>query len=360
MHHVRPLRSALATLVLAGLATSASAQLCREELLVNGSFEFPAVPANTALQIAPNNWSWQSAVGFVFRGSPAPIWPLAQHGQQYADIGNSYDYRLRQNFTIPHRARIALTWYDSAASGFTSAYDVFIYNNATEEYPFYYDFGFVFSSEWKLVDPVGSAAILLEPGSYRLEFVGNSVPNAYADALIDNVSFSFDRGPDANRLGGTLVLGGGDRFTLDAFVSGEAPITHQWQIETAPGVFTNLMENQMTPIGAVQGVFTDKLTVDRAVNGTTAKFRIVLSNACRGSVSEVTTIEVSRCNTIDINRNGVFPEDQDVIDFFTILAGGECSSGDCVGIDFNGNGVFPEDQDVIDYFAVLAGASCPG
>jgi hypothetical protein len=110
----------------------------------------------------------------------------------------------------------------------------------------------------------------------------------------------------------------------------------------------------------VLGVFSDQLTIERAVNGATAKFRLVLSNVCRGSVSEVTTIEVSRCNTIDFNRNGVFPEDQDVIDFFTILAGGECSSGDCVGIDFNGNGVFPEDQDVIDYFAVLAGASCPG
>ncbi|MFN7613838.1 MAG: hypothetical protein ACK5P8_01450 [Phycisphaerae bacterium] len=354
------MRSALATLVLAGLATSAFAQLCREELIVNGSFEFPAVPANPALQIAPDNWSWQSAVGFVFRGSPAPIWPLAQNGQQYADIGNSTDYRLRQNFTLPHRSRISFTWYDSVASGFTSAYDVFIYNNATDELPFYYDFGFVNASTWKLVDANGGAPFTLEAGSYRVEFIGNAVPSANADALIDNVSLVFDRGPDANFLGGTRTIAGSDRYTLNARVSGQPPITHQWQIETAPGIFTNLTENQMTPVGPVLGVFSDQLTIERAVNGATAKFRLVLSNICRGSVSEVTTIEVSRCNTIDINRNGVYPEDQDVIDFFTILAGGECSSGDCVGIDFNGNGVFPEDQDVIDYFAVLAGAPCPG
>jgi hypothetical protein len=27
---------------------------------------------------------------------------------------------------------------------------------------------------------------------------------------------------------------------------------------------------------------------------------------------------------IDFNNNGVFPEDQDVLDFFNVLAGGSC------------------------------------
>jgi hypothetical protein len=62
------------------------------------------------------------------------------------------------------------------------------------------------------------------------------------------------------------------------------------------------------------------------------------------------------CDSIDFNQNEVFPEDQDVIDFFTVLAGGECAA--CNDIDFNNNGVFPEDQDVIDFFAVLAGGTC--
>jgi hypothetical protein len=65
------------------------------------------------------------------------------------------------------------------------------------------------------------------------------------------------------------------------------------------------------------------------------------------------------CDDIDFNNNDVFPEDQDVIDFFTVLAGGECSSGACNDIDFNNNDVFPEDQDVIDFFTVLAGGDCP-
>jgi hypothetical protein len=62
------------------------------------------------------------------------------------------------------------------------------------------------------------------------------------------------------------------------------------------------------------------------------------------------------CDSIDFNNNGVFPEDQDAIDFFNVLAGGECST--CGDIDFNNNGVFPEDQDVIDFFNVLAGGTC--
>ncbi|MFN5944209.1 MAG: hypothetical protein ACK5ZG_07125 [Phycisphaerae bacterium] len=70
----------------------------------------------------------------------------------------------------------------------------------------------------------------------------------------------------------------------------------------------------------------------------------------------VASLPASGCDTIDFNANGVFPEDQDVIDFFTVLAGGECSS--CNDIDFNNNQVFPEDQDVIDFFTVLAGGEC--
>jgi hypothetical protein len=63
------------------------------------------------------------------------------------------------------------------------------------------------------------------------------------------------------------------------------------------------------------------------------------------------------CDSIDFNNNQVFPEDQDVIDFFTVLAGATCAT--CNDIDFNNNQVFPEDQDVIDFFNVLAGGSCP-
>lgn len=63
------------------------------------------------------------------------------------------------------------------------------------------------------------------------------------------------------------------------------------------------------------------------------------------------------CDTIDFNRNDIFPEDQDLLDFLDVLAGGECST--CSDIDFNNNGIFPEDQDVLDFLNVLAGGTCP-
>jgi hypothetical protein len=72
---------------------------------------------------------------------------------------------------------------------------------------------------------------------------------------------------------------------------------------------------------------------------------------------DIGTVPVAGCDDIDFNNNDVFPEDQDVVDFFNVLAGGDCPA--CNDIDFNNNGVFPEDQDVIDFFNVLAGGQCP-
>jgi hypothetical protein len=66
--------------------------------------------------------------------------------------------------------------------------------------------------------------------------------------------------------------------------------------------------------------------------------------------------QVPVCDSIDFNNNGVFPEDQDLIDFLNVIAGSPCAT--CGDIDFNNNGVFPEDQDVITFFEVLAGGPC--
>jgi hypothetical protein len=68
------------------------------------------------------------------------------------------------------------------------------------------------------------------------------------------------------------------------------------------------------------------------------------------------------CDCIDFNRNSVFPEDQDVIDFFQVLAGAGCPysplPGNSCDIDFNNNAVFPEDEDVIAFLRVLSGGLC--
>ncbi len=74
-------------------------------------------------------------------------------------------------------------------------------------------------------------------------------------------------------------------------------------------------------------------------------------------INNIVTLSLPRmCDAIDFNRNGVFPEDEDIIAFLQTLAGAPC--GGCGDIDFNNNGVFPEEQDLLDYFSVLAGGPC--
>jgi hypothetical protein len=64
------------------------------------------------------------------------------------------------------------------------------------------------------------------------------------------------------------------------------------------------------------------------------------------------------CGSIDFNRDGLFPDDSDLVDFLNVLAGGICSTDPepgCDTIDFNGDGLFPDDNDLIDFLIVLAG-----
>jgi hypothetical protein len=65
------------------------------------------------------------------------------------------------------------------------------------------------------------------------------------------------------------------------------------------------------------------------------------------------------CDPIDFNQNSLFPEDQDLIDFLSVLAGGPCSPGNtCNDIDFNNDGLFPSDDDLVAFLRVLAGGTC--
>jgi subtilisin-like proprotein convertase family protein len=57
---------------------------------------------------------------------------------------------------------------------------------------------------------------------------------------------------------------------------------------------------------------------------------------------------------LDFNNDGLFPDDQDVVDFVSVLAGASCST--CDDIDFNNDGLFPDDQDLTDFLAAMAGA----
>jgi hypothetical protein len=135
---------------------------------------------------------------------------------------------------------------------------------------------------------------------------------------------------------------------------GAQPMTFQW--------YKNGVAITDDEQGRLQGLTSQTFTINQPTANDFAYYRLVVTNPC-GSADggEFYWSTDAACNDIDYNNNGVFPEDQDVIDFFTILAGGDCTTTitQCDPIDFNNNGVFPEDQDVIDFFTVLAGGECP-
>jgi hypothetical protein len=64
------------------------------------------------------------------------------------------------------------------------------------------------------------------------------------------------------------------------------------------------------------------------------------------------------CDSIDFNGDGLFPSDEDLLDFFSVFAGGPCSTTTCSDIDFNNDGLFPSDEDILAFLRVLAGGTC--
>jgi hypothetical protein len=62
------------------------------------------------------------------------------------------------------------------------------------------------------------------------------------------------------------------------------------------------------------------------------------------------------CDSIDFNADGLFPDDNDLVDFLSVLAGGDCST--CNDIDFDNDGLFPSDDDLVAFLRVLAGGTC--
>jgi hypothetical protein len=65
------------------------------------------------------------------------------------------------------------------------------------------------------------------------------------------------------------------------------------------------------------------------------------------------------CDSIDFNQDTLFPDDNDLVDFLSVLAGGPCTNDpNCNDIDFNNDGLFPDDNDLISFLSVLAGGAC--
>ncbi len=86
----------------------------------------------------------------------------------------------------------------------------------------------------------------------------------------------------------------------------------------------------LPPQGA-EGVTTDTLTLRRVTAADSGTYDVIGIGACGVTTSQPVTLNVNEsvcvpvCGDIDFNNNDVFPEEEDIIAFFRVLAGGECT-----------------------------------
>jgi hypothetical protein len=167
-------------------------------------------------------------------------------------------------------------------------------------------------------------------------------------------------------------LGGSATFT-SAFISSEE-MTYQWQagvrVPGEPADFiswNDIFDGDLSinfSVAQLVGTDTPTLTIsdiDELAREVVA-FR-VRAITCAGRSSETAFFTINdsctpACDSIDFNGDSLFPDDSDLIDFLSVLAGGPCSTGTCSDIDFNNDELFPDDSDLVAFLRVLAGGDC--
>jgi hypothetical protein len=143
----------------------------------------------------------------------------------------------------------------------------------------------------------------------------------------------------------------GSTVALSVEAGASGGVTYQWR--------RNAVAIPVSGVGGNPTARSATLVLSNFQATDAGQYDCVLTATCGTATTRSVTVAFAPacCDDIDFNNNDVFPEEQDVIDFFNVLAGSTCSA--CNDIDFNNNGVFPEEQDVIDFFNVLAGGNCP-
>jgi hypothetical protein len=170
---------------------------------------------------------------------------------------------------------------------------------------------------------------------------------------------------------GTLTLGGlsmGPSSTMQVDIAAVSNVPFDRALVTGNVSLSGpLVINLVSPFYPVLG---DVYEIVRTTGGTrTGTFSSVTLNADPGIAVSVSytpttvlvTVTETTCDQIDFNRDGLFPDDTDLIDLLSVLAGGPCSSDPapgCSDVDFNNDGLFPDDSDLVSFLRVLAGGSC--
>jgi hypothetical protein len=237
--------------------------------------------------------------------------------------------------------------------------------------------GFVYGSEW---DNEGTDKNQLRIGQANC---GNNRDGSYR-VVVSNACGSLESSAaEVTFTQGTIInqqptpastCPGQSAFVFAVAVSNSADIPTQWQLALAsdPDAFIDLQNGaNILPDGREAEVFGADgqfCGINPAGNATATGseyiVRAVFNSPCGSATSDTTTLSVSGgcplvCDSIDFNGDGLFPDDNDLITFLSVLAGGECPPEFfCNDIDFNNDGLFPDDNDLVAFLRVLAGGGC--
>lgn len=303
----------------------------------------------------PAGWTTGGRIAGMHRGFTTPDVPVPLVGEQFAVVKMSDTASLDRAFVVPFAAscvvdvsfatRVGAESTDAVVRLRTAA------NGATGTAILLGEARSVASPGWTTyaINMVLTAA---GPATVSLGSLGPS------SAYFDDVRLRLRR--DAHWLQLELTEGRtpeGRTARLDVLLGGEPPVTARWQREVEPGVFVDLADGALAGVGNVSGAASTTLLLT-ALRPGVHTFRAVATNACGESASAAVPVVVQECSGLDFNNDGIFPSDEDLVDFLRVLAGGACSTEACNSIDFNGDGIFPADEDLLAFLRVLAGEAC--
>ncbi len=193
----------------------------------------------------------------------------------------------------------------------------------------------------------------------RLDVTPSIALGATGEGLVMGSVFNV-ASPVASLLEPIATVTGLEGDTIQLRVATDPTASVRWGPFWAP-----LIDGPRPDGSIIQGAATPVLTIHNARRSSTGTYPVSVSLSTDywpcpqvGILASASlTILPRPCDSIDFNNNTISPEDQDVIDFFTVLSGGDCPT--CNDIDFNNNDIFPEEQDIIDFLTALAGGTCP-
>ncbi|HLP83294.1 MAG TPA: M1 family aminopeptidase [Phycisphaerales bacterium] len=164
---------------------------------------------------------------------------------------------------------------------------------------------------WILTDGKNTEAYVNGPS--KIVAVAPAAGSSLAQSASNTaLALTFSENINTSAAAFTLTGPSGSVATTFGLMGNVATITSAAPL--APGAYTLTVSSAaVTTLAAgisLDGEFTTALPTGDGLPGGNAVFAFTIIGA--------------PCTDIDFNNNGVFPEDQDVIDFFNVLAGGTC------------------------------------